>query len=70
MKMFCEKEFGIEYKAEVSNMGLQGIAVCWNLDKGGAAGRRLVNSIASVSGIFATAVFIEVCDIMHQSTVE
>jgi len=21
MKMFCEKEFGIEYKAEVSNMG-------------------------------------------------
>ena len=32
--MFCKKEFGIECKAEVSN--------------GGAAGRRLVNIIASV----------------------
>jgi len=46
--MFCGEEFEIEYKADISNMGLQGIAVCWISARDRALGQRLLNSLASV----------------------
>jgi hypothetical protein len=48
MEMFCEEEFGVWREAEVSDVTARDSGVL----KGGAMGRRLVNSIASVLLIF------------------
>ena len=48
VKMFLEKEFGIEYKAEVSSTWTPMNSSMLKLGWSGAAGRRLLNSIASV----------------------
>ena len=47
-RCFVKRSFESSTRPRYRISGLQGIAVCSNWDRGGAAGRRLVNSIASV----------------------